>query len=134
VYLRLDVTPRRVDEGNPASSSKQEVFLWPYITLTQAEADALIAMPKVRADATTYTYPVLVRGDHFAIDIADKPRKTPLGHQPQRIDLLKGTYAKPARHVIVLVRLDFRWLPASIPMEQEVPCPHLHVYREGLWR
>lgn len=48
-----------------------------------------------------------------------------------RIDLLKGTYQNRARQVIVLVRIDFGGAPHRNPDGNEVPCPHLHLYREG---
>jgi hypothetical protein len=48
-----------------------------------------------------------------------------------RIDLLRGKYQNRARQVVVLVRLDFGGRPHRNPDDQELPCPHLHVYREG---
>lgn len=36
-----------------------------------------------------------------------------------------------ARQVVVLVRLDLNGAPHRNPDESELPCPHLHLYREG---
>lgn len=98
--------------------------------LTQPEADALLVMPKRRVDETRHSYPVsgkltipltsLDKREHFLLDI----------HRGQ-IALLKGTYQNRAKQVIVLARLDFGGPPHRNPDGEEIPCPHLHVYREG---
>lgn len=48
-----------------------------------------------------------------------------------RIELKKGTYQSRARQIIILVRLDFGGPSHRNPNDEEIPCPHLHVYREG---
>jgi hypothetical protein len=48
-----------------------------------------------------------------------------------RIELKKGTYQTRARQIIILVRLDFGGPAHRNPDDEEIPCPHLHVYREG---
>ena len=102
------------------------------IDLSQKEADALIAMEKHRVDERTWNYPAAVGG---AISIplisADRQETFALDVSRGRIDLRKGTYQNRARQVIVLVRLDFGGAPHRNPDGEEVPCPHLHVYREG---
>jgi hypothetical protein len=100
------------------------------IDLTQSEADALMAMEKVRADDNQYQYPTvgilnipLMSRDHaerFLLDI-----------RRARIDISKVTYQNRARHVIVLARLDLNGPPHRNPDREEIPCPHLHRYREG---
>ena len=98
--------------------------------LTQAEADALIAMEKHRVDDTSYQFPItgsLV----VPLQSPDKREQFLLDIARGRIDLLKGTFQERGRQVIVLVRLDFGGPPHRNPDDEEVPCPHLHVYREG---
>lgn len=101
------------------------------IHLTQAEADALIAMVKHRVDDAGVEYPspggrVTVplvsenKREHFLLDVSRG-----------RIELKKGTYQNRARQVIILVRLDFGGSTHRNPDDEEIPCPHLHVYREG---
>ncbi len=103
----------------------------PDIDLTQAEADELVAMAKVKANDDRWDYPgtggaITVpltsqnKREHFLLDISRG-----------RIDLLKGKYQNRGRHVVVLVRLDFGGPPHRNPDGKEVACPHLHVYREG---
>ena len=45
--------------------------------------------------------------------------------------LAKGRYQSRARNVVVLLRLDFGGSPHRNPDGTELPCPHLHIYREG---
>ncbi len=100
------------------------------LNLTQAEADVLIAMEKHRTNDDSYDFPINSsltlplqspdNREHFMLDISRG-----------RIDLLKGKYQNRARQVIVLVRLDFGGSLHRNPDGMEIPCPHLHVYREG---
>jgi hypothetical protein len=101
------------------------------ITLTQTEADALIAMPKVRINDDPWKYPALGGAITLPLTSADKRESFLLDISRGRIDLLRGKYQNRGRHVIVLVRLDFGGPPHHNPDGTEVPCPHLHVYREG---
>ena len=51
---------------------------------------------------------------------------------PKReLRLGKGTYQNRARGVAILARLDFGGAPDRNPDDEEIPCPHLHLYREG---
>jgi len=101
------------------------------IDLTQEEADALIAMPKNRANDDTVSYPA--RGNSVTIPLTsdDKRENFLLDIRSGRIDLLKATYQNRARQTIVLVRLDLGGAPHRNPDGQEIASPHLHVYREG---
>jgi len=101
------------------------------VELTQGEADVLIAMEKVRENDDWCRYPGL--GGSFCAPLvsADKKEHFLLDVSRGKIDLLKGKYQKRGRQVIVLVRLDFGGAPHRNPDGQEVPCPHLHVYRCG---
>lgn len=101
------------------------------INLTQAEADALIAMGKHRADAIEWDYPDL--GGAISIPLVSENRREQflLDLRRGQIDLAKGTYQNRGRQVVVLVRLDFGGAPHRNPDGVEIGSPHLHVYREG---
>lgn len=103
----------------------------PSIHLTQAEADALIAARKHRVDDNEVEYPGL--GGKVCIPLLseDKRENFLLDVSRGRIDLRKGTYQTRARQVVILLRLDFGGPTHRNPDDEEVPCPHLHVYREG---
>ncbi len=101
------------------------------INLTQAEADALIAMEKHRADDERRDYPALGGSLIIPLVSADKREQFVLDVWRGGIDLAKGTYQNRARQVVILVRLDFGGRPHENPDGQVVPTPHLHIYREG---
>lgn len=98
---------------------------------TQAEADLLIAMPKHRIDDKVWEFPK--PGSSIAIPLlsADKKENFLLDIHKGRINLKKGKYQNRARKTTTLVRLDFGGSPHRNPDEEEIPSPHLHLYREG---
>lgn len=101
------------------------------INLSQDEADALLAMPKVRENEREWIYPSL--GGRVSVPLVSKDKRESfmLGVQRGRIDLKKGSYLTLGRQVIILARLDFGGRPHKNPDGVEMSCPHLHVYREG---
>ncbi len=101
------------------------------INLTQSEADALIAIRKVRIDDTYWDYPTMGRAIQIPVVSENQREHFLLDLRRSRIDLLKGTFQKRARQVVALVRLDFGGAPHRNPDDVEIPSPHLHVYREG---
>ena|ERR1035437_9214056 len=101
------------------------------INLTQLEADALIAVEKHRADDTLRQYPAPGGLITVPLQSADKREQFLLDIRRGRIDLLKVTHQNRARQVVVLVRLDLGGAPHRNPDGEEIPCPHLHIYREG---
>lgn len=102
----------------------------PEINISQPEADALIAMEKVRIDNKAWGYPWL--GGRISVPLMSRNKRENfiLDISRGKIDLLKGTYQNRAHQVVVLVRLDFGGQPHRNPDGQEISSPHLHVYRE----
>jgi hypothetical protein len=98
--------------------------------LTDAEAQALVAMEKVQADDTVRQYPYsgAITVPLVSLDGRESFR---LDIRRARVDLAKGTYQNRSRDVFILLRLDFGSRPHWNPDGQEVSCPHLHVYRDG---
>ncbi|MDR2463074.1 MAG: hypothetical protein LBD30_04765 [Verrucomicrobiales bacterium] len=47
------------------------------------------------------------------------------------IRLTKATFQNRARQSLVLVRIDIDGQPHRNPDSAEIPCPHIHFYREG---
>lgn len=99
--------------------------------LPQSEADTLIALAKVKVNEDSYDYPGTGGSLVVPLTSQDKREEFLLDIYRGRIDLLKGTYQNRARQLIVLVRVDFGGAPHRNPDGEEVPCPHLHLYREG---
>jgi hypothetical protein len=101
------------------------------IQLTQAEADALIALEKHRVDGTVWRIPIVGGGLSIPLQSADRREQFVLDIYRGRINLMKGTHQTRGRAVVVLVRLDFGGSPHRNPDGEEIGSPHLHVYREG---
>lgn len=101
------------------------------INLTQAEAEALIAVEKIRVNSDIWDYPPLGGTISIPLTSSDKRENFLLDISRGRIDLLKGKYQNRSRQVIVLVRLDFGGAPHRNPDGAEVLSPHLHIFREG---
>jgi hypothetical protein len=97
------------------------------ILLTQAEADALFAMDKVRTDNTQWKYPRA--GEHLSVPLTsvDKRENFALDITRSSIKITKSTHQNRARQAIVLMRLDVDGRPHRNPDGVEIPCPHLHV-------
>lgn len=103
----------------------------PDINLSQSEANVLIAMEKIKVDDQRWDYPGF--GGRISIPLVSKNKRENfiLDIRRGKIDLLKGTYQNRARQVVILVRLDFGGQPHRNPDGEEIPSPHLHVYKEG---
>ncbi|MCB0410579.1 MAG: hypothetical protein KDD29_10200 [Flavobacteriales bacterium] len=101
------------------------------INLTQSEADALIAMEKHKANEEAYTFPGLGGLIEMPLTSDNKQENFILSIQRGRINLKKVTYQNRARQVVVLARIDIDGPPHRNPDNKEIPCPHLHIYREG---
>ena len=101
------------------------------IDVTQAEADALIAMEKRFVDENDWMFPNA--GERLALDLTslDKRENFVLDITRAQIKLTKATYQNRARQAIILMRLDLGGPPHRNPDGEEIPCPHLHIYREG---
>ncbi len=101
------------------------------IDISQAEADALAAMEKIRVDDKVWTLPD--NGGKIAIPLVSRSEREEfvLDVHRTRIKLEKGTYNNRGRKVVVLARLDFGGPPHRNPDGEEIGPLHLHVYREG---
>ena len=97
----------------------------------QAEADRLIAMPKRRRDDTIWYFPG--PGDSLKIPViaVDKTEEFLIDIGRSRIVLNKVSYQARWQSVVILVRLDLAGAPHRNPDGAEIPCPHIHIYREG---
>jgi len=101
------------------------------VDLTQDEADAMIALPKRRANDNVAYYPDQGGSLIIPLTSTDKKENFLLDIKRSRIDLQKATYQNRARQTVILVRLDLGGAPHRNPDGDDVACPHIHVYREG---
>jgi hypothetical protein len=101
------------------------------IDIPQAEADALIEMEKRFVDNDDWTFPAA--GEQIALELTsvDKRENFVFDVTRAQIKLAKATFQNRARQTIILMRLDLDGPPHRNPDGNEIPCPHLHTYREG---
>jgi hypothetical protein len=98
--------------------------------LTQSEADYLLSVPKYPENKI---FPFEYQGIDMNIPLTspDCREVFSLDIRKNRINLMKGRFQSRVSKVIVLARLDFGGAPHRNPDGQEIPSPHLHLYREG---
>lgn len=101
------------------------------IQLTQSEADALIVLPKVKVTDDPWPYPGTGSTLIVPLTSQDKRESFLLDIARGRIEMRRGKYQMRGHQIIVLVRLDFGGPPHRNPDGVDIPCPHLHLYREG---
>jgi hypothetical protein len=101
------------------------------MNLTQAEADALIAMEKHRVNEDRSDFPMGGQALVLPLHSVDRREQFLLDLSRGRIDLMKVKMQNRGRQVVVLVRLDLGGAPHRNPDGEDIPVPHLHVYREG---
>ena len=101
------------------------------LNLTQAEADALIGLEKHRVNDDPTDFPMGGEAVVVPLTSHDKREQFQLDLSRGRIDLKKIKMQNRGRQVVVLVRLDLGGPPHRNPDDEEIPTPHLHIYREG---
>lgn len=99
--------------------------------LTQSEANALITAEKHRADQLSYNFPMQGQSTTIPLVSSDRREQFMLDLSRGRIDMHKVKIQNRARAVIPLVRLDLGGSLHRNPDGEEIPSPHLHIYREG---
>lgn len=99
--------------------------------LTQQDAEALMALDKIRVSDEEWSLPNGGGGLVVPLVSTDRREDFFLDVWQSRIDFAKGRYQERGRQVVVLARLDFGGQLHRNPDGEEVGTPHLHVYREG---
>jgi hypothetical protein len=99
--------------------------------LSQSDADALLSMEKHRVNDEDVQLPSPEMKLIVELRSSDAREKSNLDINRGRLSLSKVTYQTRARVVYVLARLDIDGPPHTNPDDQQLPCPHLHLYREG---
>ena len=100
--------------------------------LAQAEADALISMAKRLIMKGIIKFPSL--GGYTTLDLASLDGREEFivdVNRKGQIKLTKCTYQERYRKDIILLRLDIDGPDHRNPDDEVLPCPHLHIYREG---
>ena len=98
--------------------------------LPQDEADSLLAMQK-KSDKASIRIPDSGEAVTVGLTSIDSKERFLLDITRSKIKLTKSTLQTRGRQVVVLARLDVDGPPHENPDGEEIPCPHLHLYREG---
>lgn len=101
------------------------------IVLTQEEADSLLALEKHFMRPDEFIYPSLGGAMRIELFSVDRREEFCLDITRSRVQLEKNTFQNRGRQTVVLARLDFGGPMHRNPDDTEIPCPHLHIYREG---
>jgi len=99
--------------------------------LSQAEADRLIGQDKSRKDDTVWDFPDAGSSLKVPLISVDGTEEFLLDVTRSQILVTKGTFQTRWQSVVILVRLDIDGPPHRNPDGTDIPCPHLHLYREG---
>jgi len=78
-----------------------------------------------------YSAPGLGGSLRLVLHSADKREEFNLDITRGKILLTKNTFQMRARKAVILARLDLNGPPHRNPDGEELPCPHLHLFREG---
>jgi hypothetical protein len=99
--------------------------------ISQAEADSLLRLEKHRTSDESVRLPDMGGSVTVPLASADGAENFHLDIYRGRINLAKGKFQNRARTIVILARVDIGGAPHRNPDDTEVPCPHIHLYREG---
>jgi hypothetical protein len=100
--------------------------------LTQQRADTLMNMQKVIPASAPINFPLL--NEEICLEAQSRDGRETFNYYVNRkgtIKLTKCTYIERYAVIENLVRLDLDGAPHTNPDGQTIPCPHIHIYREG---
>ena len=100
-------------------------------SLTQQEADTLLALAKHYMGSEQFSFPSLGGALRIPLHSSDRREEFSLDITRGRIKLRKNTFQTRARRSVILARVDIDGPPHRNPDGEEISCPHLHIYREG---
>ena len=103
----------------------------PLIDLPQTEADRLMSLEKHAINQKPWSFPDFGGKISVPLTTKDKRENFYLDINRGKIKLNRTSYQNRARVCVTLLRLDYNGPLHMNPDGSEIPCPHLHIYREG---
>lgn len=100
--------------------------------LTQKEVDMLLSLIKVLAENKPITFPnpgEIIHLEAFSTSSSDKFLIDV--NRKGQIKISKCTYQTRYKRSTILLRVDIDGPEHTNPDGEVVPCPHIHIYREG---
>jgi len=101
------------------------------LDVSEHEAQTLLQMDKHYMDSVSFVFTGLGEALRIPLFSDDRREEFMLDITRSRIEIRKTTMQNRARKAIVLARLDLGGPPHRNPDGEEMPCPHMHLYREG---
>ncbi|MDO5845395.1 MAG: hypothetical protein Q4Q04_00580 [Methanocorpusculum sp.] len=98
---------------------------------SQAEADRLIGIEKVRATDEIFVYPSAGKKLEIPLTSTDCRDEFILSVVPGKIEIITTRNQLRTKNNTVLLRLDTGTKPHKNPDGQVLQCPHMHVFKEG---
>lgn len=99
--------------------------------LSQSEIDYLLKLEKHCIEIGKYEFPAQGGKIEIPLVSADRKEEFKLDINRSYINLSKNSFQNRARKTIVLLRLDLGGAPHKNPDGTVIPCPHLHINKEG---
>jgi len=101
------------------------------VEINDSEARVLLQMEKHYLDNVAYVFTGLGEALRIPLFSDDRREEFMLDITRSRIEIRKTTLQSRARKAVILARLDLGGPPHRNPDGEEMPCPHMHLYREG---
>jgi hypothetical protein len=99
--------------------------------LTQHEADLLLKREKHYRGDKQFSFPTYGGSLQIPLCSDDAREEFILSVRRSQIELTKNTLQTRTQKTIILARIDIAGPIHRNPDGEEIPCPHLHLYREG---
>jgi hypothetical protein len=99
--------------------------------ITQEQANALLELAKYYRGSEKFDFPDLGGAIRIPLHSADNKEEFSLDITRGKLELKKNTFQNRARRTIILARIDIGGSTHRNPDGEEIPCPHLHLYKEG---
>lgn len=99
---------------------------------SQLEIDLLLKMSKKLKSNHTILFPYA--GEEVKLDVESKTTNDKFIidiNRKGQINISRCTYQTRYQKSIVLLRKDIKGSPHTNPNGDHVPCPHIHMYKEG---
>lgn len=97
--------------------------------ITQQDVDKLLTLEKHYRGSKGFTFPSLGGQLHIPLHSQDNREDFILDVNSSRVKLLKNSFQNRARKTIILARVDIDGAPHRNPDGEEIPCPHMHIYK-----
>ncbi|WNY23737.1 hypothetical protein MmiHf6_10520 [Methanimicrococcus hongohii] len=97
-------------------------------TLTNEEAKNYCRMEKKYLGNNMFYMPGEV---HIPLHSVDRECEFILTVRINRVELTKASFQNRVRKSVVLLRIDLGGRMHRNPNHEDVPCPHIHIYKDG---